>query len=105
MFHWPAEFLRDVRYGVRNLAQARSFAVIAIGSLALGIGGSAAMYSVIHAVILDPFPYRDPHTLLSVNVRGERGGNGGYYPIDQFIEVAERNRVFESVIASTLSDV
>jgi predicted permease len=105
MIHWPAEFLRDVRYGVRNLAQARSFAIIALGSLALGIGGSAAMYSVIHAVILDPFPYRDPHTLLSVNVRGERGGNGGYYPIDQFVELAERNHVFEGVIASTLSDV
>jgi predicted permease len=105
MFHWPAEFLRDVRYGVRNLAQSRSFALIAIGSLALGIGGSAAMYSVIHAVILDPFPYRDPHRLLSVNVRGDRGGNGGYYPIDQFVEIAERNRVFEGVVASTLSDV
>jgi putative ABC transport system permease protein len=105
MLHWPAEFLRDVRYGIRNLAQSRSFALIAVGSLALGIGGSAAMYSVIHAVILDPFPYRDPHRLISVNVRGDRGGNGGYYQIDQFVEIAERNRVFEGVTGSTLSDV
>ncbi len=105
MLHWPAEFLRDVRFGFRNLAKSPSFFAIAAGSLALGIGGSAAMYSVIHAVILDPFPYREWHRLLSVNVRGDRGGNGGYYPIDQFVTVAEQNRVFEGVIASTLSDV
>src|SRR4051812_27474694 len=105
MLSWPAEFLRDVRYGLRSLKQSRSFTAIAVGSLALGIGGSAAMYSVIHAVILDPFPYRDWHRLYSVNVRGERGGNGGYYPIDQFVAVAEHNHVFEGVIASTLSDV
>jgi putative ABC transport system permease protein len=105
VFTWPAEFLRDVRYGLRNLAKARSFTAIAAGSLALGIGGSTAMYSVIHAVILDPFPYREPHRLLSVTVRGDRGSNGSYYPIDQFLEITERNQVFDGVVASTLSDV
>ena len=105
VFAWPAEFLRDIRYGLRNLAKTPSFAAIAAGSLALGIGGSTAMYSVIYAVILDPFPYRDPHRLMSVTVRGERGGNGSYYPIDQFLEISERNQVFDGVVASTLSDV
>src|ERR1051325_6081916 len=105
ILNWPAEFMRDIRYGARSLTQSRSFAAIAVGSLALGIGGSAAMYSVIHAVILDPFPYRDPHNLMSVTVRGDRGGNFSYYPIDQFLEIAERNPVFSGVVASTLSDV
>lgn len=105
MLHWPAEFLRDVRYGIRNLAKSPSFFAIAAGSLALGIGGSAAMYSVIHGVILDPFPYRDPKSLISVNVRGDRGGNGSYYPVDQFLEISERNQVFTGVVASTFSDV
>ncbi len=59
-FGWIGQFARDLRFGVRSLAQVRGFSAIAIGSLALGIGGSTAMYSVIHAVILDPFPYRDP---------------------------------------------
>ncbi len=95
----------DLRFGLRNLARSRAFAAIAIGSLALGIGGSTAMYSVIHAVILDPFPYKDPGRLMSVSVQGQRGGNGGYYAIDQFLEIAERNTVFEGVIASTWSDV
>ena len=95
----------DFRFGVRSLGQARAFTAIAIGSLALGIGGSTAMYSVIHAVILDPFPYKDPDRLMSVTVLGQRGGNFSYYRIDQFLEIARRNEVFSGVIASTWSDI
>lgn len=102
---WFEQFLRDVRFGSRNLVKSRGFTGIAIGSLALGIGGSTAMYSVIYAVILDPFPYKDPDRLMSVTVQGDRGSNGSYYSIDQFVEIAERNTVFEDVIASTWSDV
>jgi predicted permease len=104
-FAWMGQFVRDLRFGARSLGQVRGFSAIAIGSLALGIGGSTAMYSVIHAVILDPFPYRDPDRLMSVTVQGERGGNGSYYPIDQFLDIAQRNTVFSGVVASTWSDV
>src|ERR1700704_5261273 len=102
---WFEQFLRDMHFGTRNLIKSRAFTAIAIGSLALGIGGSTAMYSVIYAVILDPFPYKDPDRLMSVTVQGDRGGNGSYYSIDQFLEIADRNTVFEGVIASTWSDV
>jgi hypothetical protein len=98
-------FLRDFRFGARNLLKTRAFTAIAIGSLALGIGGSTAMYSVIYAVILDPFPYKDPDRLMSVTIQGERGGNGSYYPIDDFLDIAEHNTVFQGVVASTWSDV
>src|SRR5258708_7276643 len=104
-FSWIGHFTRDLRFGVRSLSQTRGFTAIAVGSLALGIGGSTAMYSVIHAVILDPFPYKDPDHLMSVSVRGQRGGNGSYYAIDQFLEISERNAVFSGVVASTWSDV
>ena len=105
LYRLVEQFLADIRFGLRNLAKDRSFTAIAIGSLALGIGGTTAMYSVIYAVILDPFPYKDPHRLMSVTVQGQRGGNGSYYSIDQFLDIAERNPVFEGVIASTWSDV
>ena len=105
MLSWLTHFLRDLRYGARTLAANRGFAVVAAGSLALGIGGSTAMYSVIHAVILDPFPYRDPGRLMSVTVRSDRGGNGSYYAIDDFLDISQRNTVFSGVVASTLSDV
>jgi putative ABC transport system permease protein len=97
---------QDLRYAFRNLGKNRAFTAIALGSLALGIGGSTAMYSVIYGVILDPFPYKDVDRLVSFNITGPDGrGFGGYYPVDQFLDLAERTTAFEGVIASTISDV
>ncbi len=103
---WFGHFFRDLRFGARNLSSSLTFTAIAIGSLALGIGGSTAMYSVIHGVIIDPFPYADVDNLISVGVQDPGGrSNGGYYSIDQFLDIAQRNSVFKGVIASTWSDV
>jgi tetrahydromethanopterin S-methyltransferase subunit F len=49
--------VRDVRYGARQIGRNRGFASVAVLTLALGIGSVAAMYSIIHNVLLDPFPY------------------------------------------------
>jgi putative ABC transport system permease protein len=103
---WFEHFLRDLRFGVRSLDRSRAITAIAIGSLALGIGGSTAMYSVIYGVILNPFPYKEVDRLVSVQVQDSgRGSNWSYYKIDQFLEIAERNSVFDGTIASTWSDV
>src|SRR5215510_1663558 len=106
MLTWLAEFLRDIRFGVRHLAKSPGFTSIAVLSLALGIMATTAIYSVIHAVVLDPFPYKDVDNLMSVRVwdPGQRGGRT-YYSTDQFLEIAERSTIFEGVIASTVSDV
>src|ERR1051325_4014974 len=98
--------IQDFRYAFRNLGSARGFTAIALGSLALGIGGSTAMYSVIYAVILDPFPYKDVDRLVSIGVTSpDHRGFGGYYPVDQFLDLAEHNTSLQGVIASTISDV
>jgi putative ABC transport system permease protein len=106
MLNWLAEFLRDIRFGIRHLAKSPGFTSIAVLSLALGIMATTAIYSVIHAVVLDPFPYKDVDNLMSVRAwdPGQRGGRLGY-STDQFLEIAERNTIFEGVIASTISDV
>ncbi|PYR72777.1 MAG: ABC transporter permease, partial [Acidobacteria bacterium] len=98
--------LRDARFGLRALLKSPGFTALAVMSLALGIMATTAIYSVLHAVILDPFPYRDVDRLMSVRVsnaalRGFRTG----YSVDQFLEIAERTTIFEGVIASTISDV
>src|SRR5919107_3163498 len=79
---------------------------MAVLSLALGIMGTTAIYSVLHAVVLDPFPYKDVDRLASVRVSNPaaRGGRTGY-STDQFLEIAERSTIFDGVIASTVSDV
>jgi putative ABC transport system permease protein len=103
---WMDHAAHDLRFAARGLSRGRAFTAIALGSLALGIGGSAAMYSVIHGVILDPFPYRDVDRLVSIGYQSpDRRFPDTYYPIDQFVALAEGASAFEGVIASTISDV
>src|ERR1039458_9487314 len=54
-----------MRFGMRNLRKSPGLALMTAGSLALGIGATTAMYSVIYAVLLDPFPYKDVAHLVS----------------------------------------
>ncbi len=98
--------LQDLRFGARVLLKSPAYALLATASLALGIMATTAMYSVVHAVILDPFPYKNVDELMSVKVwdPGGRGYRTNYTP-DQFLEIAERNTIFSGAIASTVSDV
>src|SRR5262245_13750389 len=98
--------LQDLRFALRILAKSPGVISIAVLSLALGIMATTAIYSVIHAVVLDPFPYKDVDNLMSVKVwdPNQRGYRLGY-SADQFLEIAERNTIFEGVIASTIGDV
>lgn len=59
---------QDARFGVRTLVSTPGFTALAVLSLALGIMATTAIYSVIDAVVLDPFPYKDVDALMSVKV-------------------------------------
>jgi putative ABC transport system permease protein len=98
--------LQDLRFAIRILTKSPGFTSIAVLSLALGVMATTAIYSVLHAVVIDPFPYKDVDNLMSVKVwdPAQRGFRLGY-STDQFLEIAERNTIFEGVIASTISDV
>jgi putative ABC transport system permease protein len=103
---WFHQSAQDLRFGIRAFARTPGFTTLAVLSLALGIMATTAMYSVIHAVVLDPFPYKDVDALMSVRVwdPGQRGSRLSYSP-GQFLEIAERNTIFEGTIASTISDI
>jgi len=97
---------QDLRYAARRFAKQPGFTLIAVLSLALGMMATTAIYSVVHAVILDPFPYKDVDNLMSVRVWSPQQSDFRTgYSTDQFVEIAERNTIFEGVIASTISDV
>ena len=97
-------FGQDVRFGLRSLARAPGFSASAVLSLALGIAATTVMFSVIYGVIIDPFPYAHPETLMSIQVREPNLEFSPYMP-DHYLDVMEHNRIFDGVIASTISDV
>jgi predicted permease len=65
--------LQDIRYGVRSLLKSRRFTVAAVLTLGLGIGANTAMFSVIHSVLLKPWPFKDPSRVLAVSQRQANG--------------------------------
>ena len=61
---WEDEMIQDLRYGVRMLLKRPGFTLVAILTLALGIGANTAIFSMIHSLLIQPLPYRDAGRVL-----------------------------------------
>ena len=93
--------LRDIQYGIRNLARHPGFTAIALITLTLGIGANSTMFSVVNAVLLRPLPYKTPERLVaveSINSRSGKASAGGVSPAD-FRDWKEQSRSFEQLAA------
>jgi putative ABC transport system permease protein len=72
--------LSDLRYGARLLAKTKLTTAAAVVSLALGIGGTTAIFSVVDAVLLRPLPYADPDRLVMAWSTSRFGSRGSQSP-------------------------
>jgi len=61
--------LQDLRYALRQFRNSPGFAITAVLSLVLGIGATTAIFSVIYAVLIDPYPYKDSDRMVHVQMR------------------------------------
>jgi hypothetical protein len=92
----------DLRYVLRTLGRSPGFAAVSIVTLGLGIGAAAAIYSVIHNVMLAPFPYPGVNRMVFPRIydpkQGPAIGRQGYAAAE-VLEFAENSRVFEATTA------
>jgi predicted permease len=65
---WLEDLARDLRFGLRNLRRNPGFSAVAIITLALGIGGNLAIFTLVNAVLIRPLPYREPAELAIVHL-------------------------------------
>jgi putative ABC transport system permease protein len=94
--------MNDLRYAWRSLLKRPGFALLAVGTLSLGVGASTAIFSVVDAVLLRSLPYPSPDRLVEVTELNETG-RGMPFAQPNFDDLAARNHSFEALAAYTRS--
>jgi len=93
--------LADIRYALRGFLRAPLFAVVAVLSLAIGIGANSAIFSVVNALLLSPLPYPDPDRLVILWLRSPGINIPQDWPSPgQYIDIQTANRSFEEMSIS-----
>src|SRR5215213_2312434 len=88
--------LQDIRFGVRMLLKSPGVSVVATIALALGIGATTAIFSVVNAVLLRPLPFPDAESLVAVfETDTRRGLQRGSHSYPNFMDVRAQSTVFE----------
>jgi len=87
--------LKDLRYGIRSLLKRPGFTLIAVLTLALGIGANTAIFSVVNATLLLPMPVADPDRLVYVF----NGPAGSVFSYPDYAALRDQNNVFDGLIA------
>ena len=97
-----SRLLADIRYAIRMLRRQPGFAIVAILTLALGIGANTAVFTVVNGVLLRPLPYHEPDRLVQL-FHGRNGRLSMTYSPPNFIDVTTQSGVFSGATAVTPS--
>jgi putative ABC transport system permease protein len=90
--------IKDLRYGVRGLLKRPGFTIVAIITLALGIGANTAIFSVVNAVVLRPLPYAEPDRLMTLWETMPGSDRRSVAP-GNFVDLRTQNKTFQDMAA------
>ena len=97
-FTWPDRVRQDMKYALRRLIKEPGVTVVAVATLALGIGANTAVFSVVNAVLLRPLPYPEPGQLVALYSRtADEPNASSSYP--NFLDWAHDSRSFTDLAA------
>ena len=94
LMDWLFEIRQDARYAVRKLLKSPGFTLVAVVTLALGIGATAAIFSVVNGVLLRPLPFEEPERIVRLN-GWSSGRRQAISPLD-YTDWRDGTRQFES---------
>jgi predicted permease len=97
-YRWEDAMIQDLRFGVRMLLKHKIFTIVAVLSLALGIGANTAIFSLIDTALLKSLPVKDAEQLYLVAHAGERGATeANNFPF--FEQLRDHNQSFDGLLA------
>src|ERR1700743_1012445 len=78
---WLERLVRDMKYGTRALLRSPEFAIVSVLVMALGIGATTSLFTIVRAVLLRPLPFRDPANLVMVYEHWRNTGLSDFNPL------------------------
>ena len=101
---WLERLGQDLKYSLRQLVKSPGFTLTVVGTLALGLGATAAMFTVVNRVLLRPLPYQDAHALVEIKEAGNKGVVAYGAPFLDIQQWRERDRLLSEIAFFVAND-
>src|ERR1700691_4850320 len=103
-----ATLIQDLKFGLRMLAKNPGFTAVAVLTLALGIGATTAMFSVVECAVVDAFPFPDIHrvvTMVAHDTRSPEEDSQAFISSSELVGYQEHKDIFDAVMGQSFGQL